>query len=70
MKNLNHIFIILILTSINNIMSGQNLDSLLIGHWLFNGNAIDESVNENDGEVYGAILTNDRFGNDNGAYQF
>ena len=38
--------------------------------WLqFNGNAIDESLNGHDGEVDGAILTADRFGNASSAYQ-
>lgn len=42
----------------------------LVGWWPFNGNAIDESGNGNDGVVYGAILTTDRFGNANMAYSF
>ena len=42
----------------------------LVGWWPFNGNAIDESVNTNDGTVNGATLTADRFGNVNSAYSF
>ncbi len=42
----------------------------LVGWWPFNGNAIDESVNTNDGTVNGAILTTDRFGNAGKAYSF
>jgi hypothetical protein len=42
----------------------------LVGWWPFNGNAIDESVNTNDGTVNGATLTADRFGNANAAYSF
>lgn len=42
----------------------------LIGWWPFNGNAIDESANTNDGTVNGATLTTDRFGNVNSAYSF
>jgi hypothetical protein len=42
----------------------------LVGWWPFNGNANDESGNGNDGTVNGAVLTNDRFGNANKAYQF
>ncbi len=42
----------------------------LVGWWPFNGNAIDESVNTNDGTVNGATLTTDRFGNANSAYSF
>jgi len=42
----------------------------LVAWWPFNGNAIDESVNTNDGTVNGATLTADRFGNSNSAYNF
>lgn len=42
----------------------------LVGYWLFSGNADDESTNSNDGNVYGATLTKDRFGNSNSAYYF
>jgi hypothetical protein len=42
----------------------------LIAYYPFNGNASDESGNENDGIVHGAMLTMDRFGNANGAYKF
>jgi len=42
----------------------------LVGWWPFNGNAIDESINTNDGTVNGATLTADRFGSANSAYYF
>ncbi len=42
----------------------------LIAYYPFNGNANDESGNGNDGTVYGATLTTDRFGNKNAAYVF
>jgi hypothetical protein len=42
----------------------------LVGWWPFNGNAIDESANTNDGTINGATLTTDRFGVSNSAYQF
>jgi hypothetical protein len=42
----------------------------LVGWWPFNGNAIDESINSNDGTVNGATLSSDRFGNSNSAYFF
>jgi len=45
-------------------------ESGLAAHYPFNGNANDESGNENDGIVYGATLTDDRFGNPNSAYNF
>ncbi len=42
----------------------------LIGYWPFTGNANDISGNTHNGVVYGATLTNDRFGNPNSAYSF
>ncbi len=42
----------------------------LVGYWPFNGNANDESGNGNNGTVNGAILTTDRFGVANKAYEF
>jgi hypothetical protein len=42
----------------------------LDGYWPFTGNANDESVNGNNGSVFGATLTTDRFGNPNSAYNF
>ncbi len=42
----------------------------LVGWWPFNGNANDESGNGNNGIVYGATLTSDRFGNIGKSYLF
>ncbi len=42
----------------------------LVGYWPFNGNANDESGNGNNGTVNGPLLTTDRFGNSNAAYNF
>ena len=42
----------------------------LVAYYPFNGNANDESGNGNNGSVYGATLTTDRFGNTNSAYHF
>jgi hypothetical protein len=42
----------------------------LVGWWPFNGNANDESGNGNNGTVNGAMLTNDRFGNNQQAFEF
>lgn len=42
----------------------------LISEWLFSGNANDTSGNGNNGVVYGAALTVDRFGNTDSAYGF
>jgi hypothetical protein len=42
----------------------------LVGWWPFNGNANDESGNGNNGTVNGAIITSDRFGSSNSAYDF
>lgn len=42
----------------------------LVGWWPFNGNANDESGNGNNGTVYGAILSSDRYGTSNNAFSF
>jgi len=42
----------------------------LVGWWPFNGNANDESGNNNNGTVNGATLTSDRFGLQNSSYNF
>jgi hypothetical protein len=42
----------------------------LIAYWPFNGNADDESGNEINGTVIGAILSSDRHGINNSAYSF
>lgn len=47
-----------------------NLDSGLVAYYPFNGNANDESGNDNDGVIHGALLTTDKFGNTNSAYNF
>jgi len=55
---------------IGNLCSQINLDSGLVAYYPFNGNAIDESGNDNHGTVMGALLTSDRFGSDSVAYEF
>jgi hypothetical protein len=42
----------------------------MVAFYPFNGNADDKSGNMNHGIVYGAVLTNDRFGKSNAAYHF
>ncbi len=42
----------------------------LVAYYPFNGNANDESGNGNNGTVYGATLTTDRFSNQNSAFTF
>lgn len=42
----------------------------LVGYWGFNGNANDDSGNDNHGIATNVTLTSDRFGNENSAYQF
>lgn len=48
----------------------DNLNAGLVAYYPFNGNANDESGNGNDGVVDGAILTSDRFENENSAFSF
>jgi hypothetical protein len=47
-----------------------NLQDGLVGYWPFCGNANDESGNGNNGNVNGATLAEDRFGNAGSAYSF
>ena len=42
----------------------------MIAHYPFDGNADDASGNGNHGEVHGATLTKDKFGNADSAYSF
>jgi len=48
--------------------NNSECSNALTAYYPFNGNANDESVNNNDGTVTGALLTADRFGNSNSAY--
>lgn len=48
----------------------NSLEDGLIAYYPFNGNAQDESGNNNHGTVHGAALTTDRLGNLNKAYSF
>ena len=50
--------------------SHPSLNDSLVAWYPFNGNANDESLNDNHGEVVGAILAVDRFGNENNAFSF
>ncbi|TAG51197.1 MAG: LamG domain-containing protein [Cytophagales bacterium] len=42
----------------------------LVAYYPFDGNANDASGNGNNGTIFGATLTNNRFGNPNNAFQF
>lgn len=48
----------------------EELNNGLIAYFPFNGNANDESGYNNHGQISGATLTTDRFGNENKAYYF
>lgn len=48
----------------------KNIQSELIAHYPFDGNANDDTGNGNDGTVIGATLTTDRYGNADSAYNF
>jgi hypothetical protein len=51
-------------------LKSQTLNDSLLSYFPFNRNADDKSGNANHGTVYGASLTEDRFGNPNSAYSF
>lgn len=48
----------------------EDIHSCMVAWYHFNGNANDASGNNFNGNVYGATLTTDRFGNENSAYSF
>ncbi|MCD4680793.1 MAG: LamG domain-containing protein, partial [Bacteroidales bacterium] len=64
------LFLVLVLCAISFTNAQINLGDGLIACYPFNGNALDESGNGNNGTVSGAILGMDRLGNDNSAYSF
>ena len=47
----------------------ENLENNVVAYYPFNGNAHDESGNNNDGNARGATLAADRYGNANSAYK-
>lgn len=53
-----------------NINDVLELTDGLVGAYLFNGNTNDQSGNEYNGEVFGAVLTEDRNGSSSEAYSF
>ena len=56
---------------INTLIPKVDLERGLVAYYPFNGNANDESGNGNDGTPYGGVqLTDDRFANENSAYNF
>jgi hypothetical protein len=58
-----------VLLMVKGTLSASLVDGLA-AYYPFNGNANDESGNNNNGTVNGATLTQDRFGNMNSAYLF
>jgi hypothetical protein len=69
MRTIFKVLILILLLGLTSFLNAD-LNEGIIVHYPFNGNASDESGNGNDGTVYGATLTNDRFGNENSAYDF
>jgi hypothetical protein len=70
MKTKNLFFTLIVSIGLMSSAFAQIPTNGLVAYWPFNGNAIDESNNNNNGTVYGATLTADRFGNPNSAYYF
>ncbi|MCB9260732.1 MAG: hypothetical protein H6612_15400 [Ignavibacteriales bacterium] len=74
-KNINHIFIFLLLPIINNysfdsLSVKKHNEFLPVAYYPFNGNANDLSGNNINGEVFGAILSHNLNGDSNKAYYF
>jgi len=58
-------------SSVSNFITLTGVSTIgLVAYYPFNGNVIDESGNGNNGTVYGATLTTDRFDAQNNAYYF
>jgi hypothetical protein len=70
LKTMKTLKVIALLLLTGNAFGQLNIDSGLIAHYPFSANALDQSGNGFDGTVVGASLTQDRFGNDNAAYDF
>ena len=71
LENLKNIIVQLILSFLKLIGCVKKDDTTLIAFYPFNGNALDESGNGNDGQPQnGASLTTDRFGSADNAYAF
>jgi hypothetical protein len=75
MKKKNLLFTVFTSLLVTSAGIAQNLPSYvptngLVGWWSFDGNANDVSGNGNTGIVNGAVLTTDRFGNFDNAYNF
>lgn len=67
---LSTVLIAIILSLSSSYSFAQNLQDSLFAHYLLDGNALDATGNGNNGTVYGATLTSDRFGTPNSAYDF
>ncbi|MES2678833.1 MAG: histidine kinase [Bacteroidota bacterium] len=62
---------LLFLTTLSNAQVPSDIPQKgLQAFWPFSGNAHDVSGNQRHGTPHGAIMTNDRFGNDSSAYSF
>jgi len=70
MKYVYFYFFLMTYASIYSQIPGYVPSNGIVGWWPFNGNADDESGNNNHGTVVNAVLTNDRFGANNSAYYF
>jgi len=64
------IFAIVIFSMTGLSPSWAGINDGLVAYYPFNGNAIDESGNENNGIAHGATLAPDRFNNPDSAYDF
>ena len=54
--------------ALHELVNDTDVTNGLVAHYEFEGNADDSSGNGHNGEVIGATLTSDRFGDTNGAY--
>ncbi|MBU1873943.1 hypothetical protein KJ688_09490, partial [bacterium] len=72
MKSINVLFLALAVVFLMGGNALADLNDGLVAYYPFNGNADDESGNGHDGDTTGhsPVITIDRFGNINSAYEF
>lgn len=63
-------FLVIMIFMINLCSNAQSVTDGLVAHFPFDGNAIDQTTNNNHGSIAVATATTDRFGTANSAYNF
>jgi hypothetical protein len=70
MKKTKHFLAMSVVALVSHASAQNWITDGLVAYYPFNGNAIDQSGQGNNGVVFGAVLTNDMKGNSDSAYNF